>query len=409
MNKKSLDNFYIAIPNVFNDVIIKFDTKTYRFGLACLKCGEAIKQDIEARLKQEAKNSGSMSALCRFYAPTDFIDPKKKTHFDGNVFGHRNVDDHAGDFFSKTIWSTMKRKLCPVPAEYVEGTKIGKTGDCYGDEYMDCTKLLNQWIKDYGVSELKEIYKIEEYTVNSSAYCTAIIRLIQELFDRFFIPKIDEYVKSLQAPHKKSEYSLYRHQAFGIGYIYQLLIQACHNIIAQLPCRWGKTIGMLHIFNNSKRLKLMIVSCYVATVAGSYIKEKFKYAQFDNIQYIDIDNKEEVENFKYGGGKVMLIYKTTGTNDTNARRVSVINKIAKKMKIKSSEIMFVNEEADFGQHTVNTDKKFQFFVKTLDPKNEMTVLSITGTEAWKAEKLEAFGDVDGKITVNDNDWMQIIA
>ena len=53
-------------------------------------------------------------------------------------------------------------------------------------------------------------------------------------------------------------------------------------------------------------------------------------------------------------------------------------------------------------------KNLKCLCRILIKENESLVISTTGTEAFKAEKITAFGKFDGYISVNKNDWSQII-
>ena len=92
--------------------------------------------------------------------------------------------------------------------------------------------------------------------------------------------------------------------------------------------------------------------------------------------------------------------------NTINKRVSYINDLKSKMNINASEIAILNEEADYGDHTENSNKKFKKLMGTIDVNMKSLAIHTTGTEAWKATKLTAFGKFDAKVIVNRNNWNQ---
>ena len=47
-------------------------------------------------------------------------------------------------------------------------------------------------------------------------------------------------------------------------------------------------------------------------------------------------------------------------------------------------------------------------LNAIDPELKSLRISTTGTDAYKAELISAFGNVDGNLTVNYNNWEEII-
>lgn len=409
------DDFYIALQNSFNDNLVIFDSDKFEFTKLCLKCGETNAQTIEERLKQEAPNAAGMSAVYSLYIPTTNINKKfnatKKNKFDRDIFGHAAIDDHAGNCYENSIFGVYlgnsDRKLCPEYAADVE--KLKENGKPYGNEYMHFEKLVNSWLENMdedNKNTWKEIIKLEEKY--SDAYCSAIINMLKELFNENFLPFVNRYCEFLEIEPTTKPCKLYKHQKLALKILYKYIIDCMHFIIALLPCRWGKTISMIHLFTNISA-RLMPVITYIGTVPTSYKNEKYTYTEFKDIQFIDLDSEKDVNNFVYKGGKVMVILRTTGDTDCFKRRIKNIIAIGKKMDLKSNEIFNDLEEVDYGNHL--KDEFFKLYCKEITKNfgdsREMTTLAITGTEAWKAEKITAFGNIDRSITVNKNDWNQI--
>ena len=377
------ENFYISIPNVYNKDLIDFDKN--KFTKAFLKCGEAINQDVDTRLAQEAANAGGMFTIYSFNCDLKKIKHSKKTHFDTVIFGHGDILNVS----DKTIWKHCET----LPTS--EGRKNG-----YGQEYMDCSKLLNIWIKNTAsaknfidaINDAKEIDEKREI----------IKKLIKILFECNFNKAVEKFTK---IKTEKEKVNLFKHQCLVLEQICYLLNDGKKNLVTQIPCRFGKTLTFLYLFANSP-WKIMVVSSYTKTVGNSYTKEINKYDDFKNIQAVNID---DISGFKPTGGKIVIEFPTTGSVDgTIERRIENMRKIVNMVNAKSSDMFLLNEEADYGQHTEKTDEKFEKFMSKFNKDGNMTIISTTGTEAFKAEKLNAFGKFDGKISVNENDWSQII-
>ena len=384
-SNNSEENFYIALPNVHDEELII--VKNGIFEKCCVKCGEALSQTVEDRLPQEAHNSGSMACIYKFYIKTSFIADDRVDHFDSVLFGHENLKKN----YNNTIW-----KYCP---KKVVSRERYETADGYGREYIDVANLVNYWMTD----DEKEILKIERETRKERQ--NAVICVLQKIFENNFSEIVMQYIGNKISPVEKSPVKLYAHQAHVLAEIYDMINKGKRNFITQLPPRFGKTLTWLTLFKESNLHRMMIVSSYVGTVSASYIKEVSKYSDFKNMIFINLDN---FKDFEYNGEKIIIKFNTTGTTKTIAKRIEVLKKIIKKAKIKSNEIFFLNEEADYGQHTENSDEKFKMLMQNVDKRNESLVISTTGTEAFKAEKITAFGKFDGYLSVNKNDWSQII-
>ena len=362
---------------------------------------EVTKETIES-IKYATKH-GMYVVLCSGRTNSYVCEISKKIHASSFVISCNgaetyNYETNQNVFDNKiaiddinTIW-----KYCP---KKVVSRERYETADGYGREYIDVANLVNYWMTD----DEKEILKIERETRKERQ--NAVICVLQKIFENNFSEIVMQYIGNKISPAEKSPVKLYAHQAHVLAEIYDMINKGKRNFITQLPPRFGKTLTWLTLFKESNLHRMMIVSSYVGTVSASYIKEVSKYSDFKNMIFINLDN---FKDFEYNGEKIIIKFNTTGTTKTIAKRIEVLKKIIKKVKIKSNEIFFLNEEADYGQHTENSDEKFKMLMQNVDKRNESLVISTTGTEAFKAEKITAFGKFDGYLSVNKNDWSQII-
>lgn len=394
-SKTFTENFYIALPKVHNEDLII--VKNGIFEKCCVKCGEALSQTVEERLPQEAHNSGSMACIYKFRIDTSFIADDRVDHFDTVLFGHENLKKN----YNNTIW-----KFCP---KKVVSRERYETADGYGREYIDVAKLVNFWMTDDEKAILEMEHETDkeshDFLYSNKERQNAVICVLQKIFENNFSEIVMQYIGNKISPDEKSPVKLYAHQAHVLAEIYDMINKGKRNFITQLPPRFGKTLTWLTLFKESNLHRMMIVSSYVGTVSASYIKEVSKYNDFKNMIFVNLDN---FKDFEYNGEKIIIKFNTTGTTKTIAKRIDNLKKIIKKAKIKSNEIFILNEEADYGQHTQNSDEKFKMLMQNVDKRNESLVISTTGTEAFKAEKITAFGKFDGYLSVNKNDWSQII-
>jgi len=350
-----------------------------------------INETFEARYRTTGP-VGGMCCIYKFYCDTNIIDKNRDKSFDTVLFGHGNVKN----VWNKTIW----KYTVTIPTS--DGRKDG-----YGQEYMDCAKLLNEWIKNTP-SAKNYIDAISQLT-NIDEQREIIKDLIICLFETNFNYAVEKFSNTTV---EKDKLNMYKHQCLVLRVICDLLNKGKHNIVTQIPCRFGKTLTFLYLFANSP-WKVMFVSSYTKTVGNSYTKEINKYEEFANIQTVNID---DISNFEYRkGAKVVIEFPTTGSiNSTIEKRISNTKEILKQIYgsledalENDNEMFLLNEEADFGQHTEKTDAKFEKMMNEFNKNEKMTIISTTGTEAYKAEKLNSFGKFDGFVSVNKNDWHQI--
>lgn len=390
MSKKEYkENFYIALPNKFDTDLVVFSGK--KFSKCFLKCGEMINETFEARYRTTGP-VGGMCCIYKFYCDTNIIDKNRDKSFDTVLFGHGNVKN----VWNKTIW----KYTATIPTS--DGRKDG-----YGQEYMDCAKLLNEWIKNTP-SAKNYIDAISQLT-NIDEQREIIKDLIICLFETNFNYAVEKFSNTTV---EKDKLNMYKHQCLVLRVICDLLNKGKHNIVTQIPCRFGKTLTFLYLFANSP-WKVMFVSSYTKTVGNSYTKEINKYEEFANIQTVNID---DISNFEYREeAKVVIEFPTTGSiNSTIEKRIENTKEVLKQIygSLKNAldndnEMFLLNEEADFGQHTEKTDAKFEKMMNEFNKNKKITIISTTGTEAYKAEKLNSFGKFDGFVSVNKNDWHQI--
>lgn len=385
------ENFYIVAPNNFGD-LISFNDKSKKFSKCCVKCGEAIKQSVESRLAQEVKNAGGMYRIYEFYVPTNIIDDKRQSGFDHILFGHQNIEIS----YNETIW-----KFCPNLPKKVPTSKE------FGKEYLDIAPCINTWLKA-DKNYVNDIIKDIVHQKINNRKNIKILYLLEQLFKDHFDEVVDKYVNSKNCSIKTTKIlKLFDHQHKIETWLMENINKGKRNIVTQLPPRFGKTLTFLKLFSEDKIRKLLIVAAYTGNVGYSYFKEIRLYDDFKDIQIINAD--EDLDAWRYDGKKAIILFPTTGSMNTINKRVSYINDLKSKMNINASEIAILNEEADYGDHTKNSNKKFIELMDTIDINRESLVIHTTGTEAWKATKLTAFGKFDAKVIVNRNDWNQLFA
>lgn len=380
------NNFYITLPKAFSKDLVNYENN--KFTTCCVKCGEMQKESFEARYTA-TKYAGGMEKLYDFYIEPSKISKNATKDFDKPLFGFQNLKI----VYNTTIWKFGEKKVKPRPK------------DDYGTEYIDIANLVNYWLDETDKAILNNAEIEAANTNNQNIMIKAIILVLKGLLEKNFCQMVAKYSAEISSKKTKKKVELFSHQAHILAEIYKMCNSGKRNIIAQLPPRFGKTLTWLTLFNESMQHRLMIVTSYVKTVGASYIKEALNYEDFADMQIVNIDN---CEDFKYNGGKIVIEMPTTGNENTISRRVDIIKKIIKAAKIKSNEIFLVNEEADFGNHTDKANTKFESLIKSIDKKFESLVISTTGTDAFKAEKITAFGKIDGYISVNNNAWEQII-
>ena len=389
-----MNNFYITCPNSFEESIVSFDKETRKFKWCNLKCGEAIDQTIEDRLRQEAHYGGNMCCIAQFYIDTKKISEEKTNHFDTEIFGHQNINI----MYEKTIWNFLPNKKYLPTAMPITPS--------YGQEFMDLSKIINFWLDD---KEYNKIYQtiidnICLETENSDAYKKGILFLLQIVFSNHFSDIVKNYSNSLDCPIIKKQLQLFKHQARVLYHIYNMINLGMHHIITQLPPRFGKTITWLKAFFDMPDIVVMIVYAYSDTVGNSYEKEIKQYALFNDIEFINVNNITESTSLSK---KTVIYFPTTGTEKTIEKRSIKLKNLLK--DIDGSKICNLNEESDFANYTEKSNYKFETIIHDIDPKLESIRISTTGTDAYKAEMLKAFGPVDGYLSVNQNDWNEIIA
>ena len=383
------NNFYITCPNEFADFIIKFDQEKRNFTYCNLKCGEAIGQTIDERLSQEASHSGNMCKIYTMYIDTQKISTEKSSHFDSDIFGHQNITT----VYETTIWNFLPNK------RYMPKSMPNTPG--YGQEYMELSAIINYWLKNKEYKILIDnICKTQMY---SPEYKRGVLFLLQVIFNDNFDDIVKKYITSLGSETIKKPLSLFKHQALVLYNIYKMLNAGMRHIITELPPRFGKTLTWLKMFKDLSVQDIMIVYAYADTVGNSYFKEIKKYADFNDFNMIDADNVTEEMRLT---GKTVIYVRTTGTEKTIQKRIDNLKVIL--AGISGERIFNLNEEADFANFTEKSNNKFKMILVSIDPELKSIRISTTGTDAYKAELIKAFGNVDGNLTVNYNNWEEII-
>lgn len=383
------NNFYITCPNEFADFIIKFDQEKRNFTYCNLKCGEAIGQTIDERLSQEASHSGNMCKIYTMYIDPEKISTEKSSHFDSDIFGHQNITT----VYETTIWNFLPNK------RYMPKSMPNTPG--YGQEYMELSAIINYWLKNKEYKILIDnICKTQMY---SPEYKRGVLFLLQVIFNDNFDDIVKKYITSLGSETVKKTLSLFKHQALVLYNIYKMLNAGMRHIITELPPRFGKTLTWLKMFKDLSVQDIMIVYAYADTVGNSYFKEIKKYADFNDFNMIDADNVTEEMRLT---GKTVIYVRTTGTEKTIQKRIDNLKVIL--TGISGERIFNLNEEADFANFTEKSNNKFKMILDSIDPELKSIRISTTGTDAYKAELINAFGNVDGNLTVNYNNWEEII-
>lgn len=383
------NNFYITCPNEFADFIIKFDQEKRIFTYCNLKCGEAIDQTIDKRLSQESSHGGNMCKIYTMYIDTQKISTEKSSHFDSDIFGHQNITT----VYETTIWNFLPNK------RYMPKSMPNTPG--YGQEYMELSAIINYWLKNKEYKILIDnICKTQMY---SPEYKRGVLFLLQVIFNDNFDDIVKKYITSLGSETVKKSLSLFKHQALVLYNIYKMLNAGMRHIITELPPRFGKTLTWLKMFKDLSVQDIMIVYAYADTVGNSYFKEIKKYADFNDFNMIDADNITEEMRLT---GKTVIYVRTTGTEKTIQKRIDNLKIIL--TGISGERIFNLNEEADFANFTEKSNNKFKMILESIDPELKSIRISTTGTDAYKAELIEAFGNVDGNLTVNYNNWEEII-
>lgn len=383
------NNFYITCPNEFADFLINFDQENRKFTYCNLKCGEAIGQTIDERLSQEASHSGNMCKIYTMYIDTQKISTEKSSHFDSDIFGHQNITT----VYETTIWNFLPNK------RYMPKSMPNTPG--YGQEYMELSAIINYWLKNKEYKILIDnICKTQMY---SPEYKRGVLFLLQVIFNDNFDDIVKKYITSLGSETVKKSLSLFKHQALVLYNVYKMLNAGMRHIITELPPRFGKTLTWLKMFKDLSVQDIMIVYAYADTVGNSYFKEIKKYADFNDFNMIDADNVTEEMRLT---GKTVIYVRTTGTEKTIQKRIDNLKIIL--TGISGERIFNLNEEADFANFTEKSNNKFKMILDSIDPELKSIRISTTGTDAYKAELIKAFGNVDGNLTVNYNNWEEII-
>lgn len=228
----------------------------------------------------------------------------------------------------------------------------------------------NEAYEFYSINGLKNIIKIINTEVNSSALVKSFIPLY---------PDIDKLVNDIFNT-KATKFNL------------------------DLCARWGKTrtaLELMHRFN-TKNIRISLMLSYIGTVRTSYINEINENSSYDNCMFIDPDYyatttecTKAIETWlKVPEHYVLYYVALTGTFNENdveidcfKRRIAPLKKI-----INYSSMMFV-EEADFGSSCNKQITKIQRLFNEMKCKK---FFAMTGTNSvkseyiWPKEKLEYF-------------------
>lgn len=405
------NNLYLNIPSQFTSKTVEYKKKDMVFSKFCVKCGKAEKQSVKERTAQEGRNAGGFETLYQFRVDKDVLRKKyneNKNNFDIDlkVFGHSNIANQ----YSKTIWSCFNPNIKKI--KFCEALEKDAN---FGNEYMDIAPIVNEAFARN--PEKKKMLKEMLSESDEQESRILIINVVKDLITPLFDEAVNKYVA------KKTDvktFEPFAHQQLMFDYMKVNDFQHLNgHAILELPPRWGKTLFGFWIFTKLfTNKKLCVVNSYVKTVLASYIKE-FNAFDFSGIKMIDLDDHSNVDlSTIKKGDKVLVVMPTTGRKrntdemtdadvDCWNKRCNVLAKIVNKIGVKTNEdTVVINEEADYGNHTDRANTAFRRLMKVL---KQPLVLSLTGTDAYKAEKVTSFGKVEKFIVVNPNDFMQIIA
>lgn len=388
------NNFYFNIPCELDIVagdLVRWNAKKKLFDVFCVKAGEAIQQTVEERTKEEGRNTKGLHTLYQFYIPVDQIrvaynEPNREMHFDDLIFGHQALESK----FSETIFSSFraKEKICKF--KYDPRFR-------YGDEYIDISSDINLWLKD-NPSKIGLICNHTDIDM--------IFNVVEDYFKSVMPAYLADFMaKKFEAKPVRTQFRFRDYQVPVYDKIIQLFENGSKKITAELPPRWGKTKTMLKLFSDSS-CKVMVVISYTKSVNESYRNAILgtDFGHNDNMQIICINNEiKNLMNKLDPNKKTVILINTACDGNIKkcwGRRCANYKTVIQHMKACNDDILVVNEEADFGNHTDTSAMK----IEDLGVNSESYVLSITGTDAEKADKV--FEDAE-HIVVNLINWNEI--
>lgn len=144
-------------------------------------------------------------------------------------------------------------------------------------------------------------------------------------------------------------------------------------ILAELAARYGKTIWSSVIAIESG-IPVVVVTSYVLTSFTSFKKDIRKYQQFQEIEIVDVSDKNyqlDIKRFIMEGKQVM-VFLSLCNGSGREERINFLN------NIDTQRLVFV-DEADYGAHQ---KKQFEA-LKKLVKDNDILIL-MTGTNSDRA-------------------------
>lgn len=378
------NNFYLNIPAALDPDLVSWSGKKFRhFKRFYVKCGEAIQSTVEARTQQEGANTAGLITLHQFYLPIEKIraayETERNDHFDSLIFGHQDIKKN----FKQTVFNYFRSKRIDC---------LKQNSDVrYGREYIDIADDFNLWL-DENKDEVANIQAHPDAEMVYSVASRYLNAMMPTYLAEFAAKKLDYQVS-------KSAFCFRDYQKTVYDQIVKLLSDGILHITAELPPRWGKTKTMLKLFADCNEAKLLVVFSYVKTVNNSYRSATFDTDFGVDMQFVDV-NAGDFKHIKAGIKTVAVINTACDADKCFAARALNLKKLIKKLKLTNEAVMYVNEEADFGNHTEKSAQK----IADLGITDGSIVLSVTGTDAYKVDNVF---DNAHHIVVNLNDWNEV--
>lgn len=381
------NNFYLNIPTALDENLVKWTgCKPHYFKHFYVKCGEAIKQTVKGRTNQEGLNTAGLTTLFKFYLPIDKIrnayeyDERRVDHFDTLIFGQQHIKEE----FKNTIFNYFTSKK-------IDCLPLNSTVR-YGREYIDIADDFNLWL-DENKDEVANIQAHPDAEMVYSVASRYLNAMMPTYLAEFAAKKLDYQVS-------KSAFCFRDYQKIIYDQIVKLLSDGILHITAELPPRWGKTMTMLKLFADCNEAKLLVVFSYVKTVNVSYRSAIVDTDFGVDMRFVDVNSTDNFKSIKSDIKTVAVINTACDADKCFAARALNLKKLIKKLNLKPEEVMYVNEEADFGNHTKKSAQK----IANLGITDGTIALSVTGTDAYKVDKV--FSNAH-HIVVNLNDFNEI--
>ena len=176
----------------------------------------------------------------------------------------------------------------------------------------------------------------------------------------------------LSGKQTRQELTLTAWQIHAIEYILKSIDSGNSVIIAELAARFGKTTAFLALADCLQN-KVTIIASYVQEVMPSFKKECRKYTQFENMEFLILNDKNFAADFGrlLASDKQIVVFASVCGGAANERNADIIAAVGDKI--------VVVDEADRGAHT----KSKTPFVKKL--AGDSPLILATGTNSSRAK------------------------